>query len=100
MRPSDAKVRKWKGADTFLHQPGKLRLISSEEDSEGRTDVGRFISRASGGLSGIRTRRSDANILITLALDDESRETPLTDPRRRSKWNWELVAVKELGVAT
>ena len=72
MRPSDAKVRKWKGADTFLHQPGKLRLISSEEDSEGRTDVGRFISRASGGLSGIRTRRSDANILITLALDEES----------------------------
>ena len=32
-------------------------------------------------LSGIRTRRSTANILITLALDDESRETRLTGPK-------------------
>jgi hypothetical protein len=74
VRPSDAKVRKWKGADTFLHQPGKLRLISSEEDSEGRTDVGRFISRASGGQvrtaapqrSGDRAVEEGANHRISL----------------------------------
>jgi hypothetical protein len=38
--------------------------------------------RRENDLSGIRTRRSTANILITLALDDESRETLLAGPQQ------------------
>jgi hypothetical protein len=38
--------------------------------------------------------------MITLALADETRETRLTVRSRRSKWNWQLIAAKELEVAT
>ena len=37
--------------------------------------------RISEDLPGIRTRRSDANLLITLALNDEARDTPFTGPK-------------------
>jgi hypothetical protein len=37
--------------------------------------------------------------LITLALDDKSREAPLTDPTEIFEGDWQLIAVKELGAA-
>ena len=38
--------------------------------------------------------------LDNAGVSDESRETRSRVRRRRSKWNWQLIAVKELGVAT
>ena len=41
----------------------------------------------------------DANISITLRLDDDSRGTPLARPKETSKWKRQRIALKERGAA-